>query len=198
MIKQGRDMEITILNTQNLTNHNRIVNKKEIRHYLTKDEINQRLNLLSGGRDKMLIQTLWESGLRVSEIVNIKVSDIDFTKRRMIIRWLKNRRHKERIIPIHPNLCDKLQLYSSNMLKNTLIFPISRIMVFNICRKKFNCNPHMLRHSFAVNFLEQYNHPKALIILKELLGHKNIQTTMEYLRLVPSDLEMAINEIKFN
>jgi integrase len=191
-------LEITIIEPKNLTNHYGFVNKKEIRHYLTKDEINYRLNNIQGGRDKMLIQTLWESGLRVSEVINIKVSDIDFTKRRMIIRWLKNRRHKERIIPIHPNLCDKLQLYSSAMNKSNLIFPISRIMVFNICRKKFQCNPHMFRHSFAVNFLEQYNHPKALLILKELLGHKNIQTTMEYLKLVPSDLEMALNEIRFN
>jgi|GEM_PF-4590946 len=190
--------EIVILDSKNLTKSIIKVNKEDIRPYLLKEQINEVLRTMPAGKYKMIIQTLWMTGIRVTELINIKKGDIDFLNSRITIKWLKSRRWNHRIIPIRVELKDLLQFYTAAITNEDKVFPFSRQWVYEITKKYLESNPHVLRHSFAVNFLEQCKSGKSLIILKELLGHRHIQTTMEYLRIVPNDLAYELDKIQFN
>lgn len=192
------DQEIVVLNPKILTKSILKVSKKDIRHYLTKDQIVEVLKQMPGGKHKMIIQTLWMSGIRVTELISLKKCDIDFINSRMTVKWLKNRKWNERIIPIKHQLRDILQLYTAGMNLEQQVFPYSRQWVFKITQKYIQAGPHTLRHSFAVNFLEQSKSAKSIVILKELMGHRHIQTTMEYLRIVPNDLALELDQIEFS
>jgi len=86
---------------------------------------------------------------------------------------------------MHTSLKNLLYIYCCKLLDQNKLFPISRQMVDNLSKKYGFGHAHKLRHSFAINFLRQSDSSMALIELKDLLGHSNIQTTMEYLKIVP-------------
>ena len=91
-----------------------------------------------------------------------------------------------------------LQMYSTMMTSKDLVFPFTRQWLYKIVKKWFNDSPHMLRHSFAVNFLRQSQNPTALVILQRLLGHGRVQTTMEYLKIVPMDMAIELEKVRFD
>lgn len=188
--------EIEVLKPQDITNHIGNV-KLGIRKYIEKEEIDKLLSEMPPGRDKMMIITLWMSGIRVGELISIKKGDIDFQNNTVRIKWLKNRKYQERIIPIKKELCSMLSFYSAGLLSESRVFPLSRQRVHKIVNNWLGTHPHTLRHSFAVNFLRQSSSATALVILQRLLGHKRIQTTMEYLKIVPSDMALELEKIKF-
>lgn len=188
--------DIEVLKPQDLTNALRI-RKADIRKYLDKDEINERFTKVTHARDRALMQTLWMTGLRVTEVNQIKKGDIDFANKEMIVKHLKSRRFNERLVPIRSEIRDLLQIYSAPLLHDQKIFSYSRQQIFNICKKWMGISPHQFRHSFAVNFLRQSSSAHSLVVLKNLMGHRNIQTTMEYLKLVPADWAKELEQVKF-
>ena len=169
--------------------------KQDIPKYLTADEINQRLSQMKAGQDMMLITFLWLSGVRISEAVSLKKGDIDFNSNLMTVRWLKSRKYKNRVVPIHRRLSGLLKFYVGNMNQEDIVFPISRQRAFQITKQHLNCSPHQLRHSFAVNWLK---HNGDIVVLHRILGHSKIQTTMEYLKIVPIDQAKELDKIKFD
>ena len=195
--QNDKPTEIEVISPSGLTKRIGIVKQDGLRKYLTKEEVTDILQKMPPGRDKMMLQVLWMTAIRVTELINIKKGDINFIKRRMTIRWQKSRRWRYRIIPVHPQLVDILQLFTAALNDSDRVFPYTRQLIFMVCKKYMACSPHKLRHSFAVNFLEQYKNPKALLVLKELLGHSRIETTMIYLKLVPTDMSNAIEQINF-
>jgi integrase/recombinase XerD len=192
------NQEIILSNNQIIESDQIITQKKDIRSYMTREEINEILNTIQNNKHRIIMTVLWQTGLRVSEIINVVKRNIDFKNHRMSVLWQKNRRWKERIIPLHNNLVPLLQLYTTNMKFKERVFPYTRQYVYSICKKHLGNSPHVLRHSFAVNFLEQTKSSKGLVILKQLLGHSHINTTMEYLRIVPNDLKDELDKIEFN
>lgn len=142
-----------------------------------------------GIRDKLIIEMLYATGMRVSELVNVKLNDIDFNNRRIIVCGKGN---KERIVYYGE--------YAQNVLKEYLdthqisdekyIFVNSkgerltdrgvRYIIDNIMKKlsvKTHVTPHVLRHTFATDML---NNGCDIKIVQELLGHSTLKTTEVY------------------
>jgi len=189
------NQEIQVFNRQDLTKPNNYV-KLEIRKYLDRDVINAKLNQISNQEHRMLLTFMWRSGVRVSEAILLTKGKMDFENYLMTIKWLKNRKYYERVVPLHPQLRDLMQLYTAPMKAEDKVFPFSRQRVWQLMKKYFdkNAHPHTLRHSFAVNWLKCDGD---IVILHKILGHSKIQTTMEYLKIVPIDQGKELLKIQF-
>ncbi len=144
-------------------------------------------------RNKAMLELIYATGLRVSELVNLSVNDLDISN--ASVRCFGKGR-KERIIPIGDIAIEALNKYlekRNNMLKGYItdylfinnhgkkltrqgFFKILRMIAYNKGIKK-EFSPHTLRHSFATHLLEN---DVDLRIIQELLGHENISTTQIY------------------
>ncbi|HLO43072.1 MAG TPA: tyrosine-type recombinase/integrase [Leadbetterella sp.] len=145
-----------------------------------------------GLRDKLLIEMLYGTGIRLSELINIKVTDVDVFGKRITVL---GKRNKHRVIPLHQTLLDLIQKYLSikkeqfhsehDFLLLTdkheqlyRVFVQRKVkyyleLVTTITKK----SPHVLRHSFATHLL---NRGADLNAIKELLGHSNLAATQIY------------------
>lgn len=186
--------EIIVLNRQDLTNKVESVNKLDIRKYWDRDYINQQLDLVNNPQHRMLLQFLWMSGLRITEAVSLSKGKIDYQNYVMRVRWLKSRKYHERIVPMHPRLRELLLLFTAAMNADERIFPITRQRAWQLTQKYMHGHPHQMRHSFAVNWLRCGGD---IVTLHRILGHSKIQTTMEYLKIVPVDQGKELMKIQF-
>jgi len=172
--------------------------KKTLPKVLSANEIDKILNIdlktKYDFRNKAMLELLYSSGLRISELVNLKMLDINLKEN--IIR-VTGKGNKDRIIPIGDYATKYLEIYiyeyRNQFLKRKVseyIFlnpsgnNISRQAVFKIIKKmakekgiKTDFSPHTLRHSFASHMLEN---GADLRIIQELLGHSDISTTQIY------------------
>lgn len=149
-------------------------------------------NDVLGLRNLLILELLYSTGIRVSELVNIKLSDIDFSNNRIFILGKGN---KERYV-LYGKICNdllteylkksrkKLNKNSDYLLLNKFGNKITdraiRMIIDDIVKKsslKLNISPHTLRHTFATHLL---NEGADLKIVQELLGHENIATTGIY------------------
>lgn len=167
--------------------------------FLNFDEVDKILNIFDlnspiGYRNKVLIEFLYSTGCRVSEVLNIKISDIDL--KRGFVKVL-GKGSKERVVPIYEKLLDiipdYLRIRHTYFVKNRdngYLFlnknggKLSRVMCFNIIKKACkdaninkNVSPHTIRHSFATHLL---TNGADLRTIQILLGHSNISTTEIY------------------
>ena len=162
-------------------------------------------------RDSTIIELIYATGIRASELINIKITDIDFNEATLRIL---GKGSKERIIPIH-DLALKLiskywknEMFNHNKKVNNKNIKFNRNLLFlNVQGKKLtrqglwyiikniskklgldinNVSPHILRHTFATHLL--YN-GVPLRHLQELLGHSNISTTQIYTHLSDQYIE---------
>lgn len=191
-IKEVKDLEV--LKSQDLTMSSINVNPRELPNYWTPEYINERINNIENSKHRMFMKLLWMTGIRVTESINIRKQDIDFTNYVITIRWLKQRKYYYRNIPLHPYLKDMLQMYCSTIKAEELLFPFSRQRAWQLVKKYLNGHPHQFRHSFAVNWLRN---GADIITLSRMLGHSKIQTTMEYLKIVPLDQGKELMKVKF-
>ena len=185
--------ELVILNNQDLTIRNENV-KSDLRKYWDRDYINNCINQIKNKSHKMLIKFLWITGVRITEALNVRKRDIDFDSFLITVRWLKSRKYYNRVLPMHPILKDVLELFVASLKADDLVFPISRQRAYQLTIKYLNGSPHQLRHSFAVNWLKCGGD---IVILHRMLGHAKIQTTMEYLKIVPVDQGKELIKINF-
>lgn len=171
---------------------------KKLPNYLTIEEVDRLLNINPikplDYRNVAMLETLYSCGLRISELCNLKMSDIDFNE--CFVRVI-GKGSKERIIPMNDSSKSALSEYINDhrnfLLKDKeseYIFinksgnKISRVGFFKILKKVCNENgidkdvsPHTLRHSFATHLL---NNGADLRVIQELLGHSNLTTTQIY------------------
>lgn len=172
--------------------------EKKLPTYLTNEEIaklfNIRLTKPVDYRNKAILEVMYATGARISEVINLEVNQIDFEE--CIIRVV-GKGKKERIIPLDDVAIEALDNYINNyrpfLIKNetcNYVFlnkngeKISRQMIFKILKNLANkagiikeISPHTLRHSFASNLL---NNGADLRVIQELLGHENLETTEIY------------------
>lgn len=184
VIPKGKDLTINVESV-----------KRDYVPYWDKEYINQVISGISDHKDRMLISFLWRSGVRITEAVSLRKCDIDFKNYVMSVRWLKSRKYRSRNVPLHPQLRDLLQLYTATINLEDRVFPISRQRAWQITQKYLKGNPHKIRHSFAVNWLRCNGD---IIILHRVLGHSKVQTTMEYLKIVPVDQGKELLKISFD
>lgn len=149
-------------------------------------------NDVLGLRNLLILELLYSCGIRVSELVNIKISDIDFSNNRILILGKGN---KERFV-LYGKVCSKLldeyltnsrsklnknsEYLLLNKFGNKITDRAIRMIIDDIVKKsslKLNISPHTLRHTFATHLL---NEGADLKIVQELLGHENIATTGIY------------------
>lgn len=189
--------EVEILSRQDLTKPHRNVKQDIIPHF-TKDEMQMLLQDVPANRTGVMFQFAWRTGMRVTEIVSIKKGDIDFQNEELTIRWLKSRKAHHRVLCMHSSLKNMLYMYSAAMRHDDRLFPITRQRADQLAKKYNFGHMHKIRHSFAVNFLRQSKSPYALVELKEILGHSKIETTMQYLKVVPMAQKESMGRINFD
>lgn len=176
---------------------------KRLPKVLTDEEIKMMFSSLDkktplGFRNYCILEILYGCGLRVSELCNLAIKDIDFSNNQIIIKSGKGA--KDRIVLMFDGLGDDIKHYisyeriqllknSNNPLERTLFLnkngtPLTtrgvRVILKSIIEnmgETFNITPHMLRHSFATAML---NNGADLKIVQELLGHESISTTRIY------------------
>ena len=169
--------------------------KKDLPKYLEKRYINQMLDKCKDHKKKMLVLFLFRTGVRITEAINLTKKDINFDEGFMQVRWLKSRKYHKRTVPIHKTVLELLNLYTGPLGINDKLFDFSRQRAYQITKEVLNASPHQLRHSFAVHWLRSTGD---IFILSRVLGHSRIQTTMEYLKIVPVDQRKELNNINFS
>ena len=149
----------------------------------------------AGVRNRAILETLYSSGLRVSELIHLKISAVDFN---LSLVKVIGKGNKERLVPIGNDALKFISMYKNNYRNHhelnsqnaDILFlnlrgkPISRIAIFQIiqdlCEKtgiKKSVSPHTFRHSFATHLLEN---GADLRSIQEMLGHASITTTEIY------------------
>lgn len=162
---------------------------------LSPEEVRRFLDCLDNTKHRAILTICYGAGLRVSEAVHLKASDID--SGRMVIRVAQGKGQKDRYVMLSPRLLDVLRRYWREVRPKDWLFPgdvpgrpISRITVGRVCDKARRrarigkpVTPHSLRHAFAVHLLETGTDIRTIQLL---LGHRNLITTARYLRIAAS------------
>ena len=180
---------------------------KKLPNTLSEEDINKLLDIKLNDnysyRNKAMLELMYATGLRVSELVNLKVYDVNLEE--AIVKTM-GKGSKERIIPIGDYALNALKTYineyRSSLFKrevNDYLFlnnhgmRMTRQGFFKIIKKlaseqgiKKDFSPHTLRHSFATHLL---SHGADLRIIQELLGHSDVSTTQIYTHVSNEELE---------
>lgn len=144
-----------------------------------------------GQRDQLIIEILYATGMRRQELMNIEISDINFSQKQIKIL---GKRNKERLVPVSENLLGKIRnhinrendkaecrTYLITTEKGKQAYPnlIYRVVnsYFKSISVKQKCSPHMIRHSFATHLLQK---GADLVSIKELMGHDSLASTQHY------------------
>ncbi len=166
---------------------------KSLPKFLSEEEMVQLVEApdfqkIAGKRDRAILETLYSTGLRVSELVGLNLNDVDLISN---IVKARGKGKKERLVPIGEKAVQALRVYLDGRKVNSqAIFlnksgtRLSGRSIRNIINKcilstsvKMNVSPHVLRHSFATHLL---NRGADLRCVQELLGHVNLSTTQIY------------------
>lgn len=164
---------------------------------LTKAEIIRLLGTITNVKHKLLVALMYSSGLRISEVIKLKVKDLDFANQILYVRQGKGNKDRQTLLPT--SLLDVLQKYTSCHDANEYVFISNRggylsqravQKVFSNALKQANIKKdatcHSLRHSFATHLLENGTDIR---YIQELLGHKRLATTQIYTKVANNKLK---------
>lgn len=174
---------------------------------LSVEEINNMISSIDysttkGLRDRAIIEVLYSCGLRVSELCNLRLSDLFFGEG--YIRVI-GKGDKQRLVPISSMARDRIQLYKEQREKSSqdILFlsnrgsKLTRVMIFTIIKQAAlragidkSISPHTLRHSFATHLLEGGANTRQV---QQMLGHESILTTEVYTHLDTKHLKQTID-----
>lgn len=186
---------------------------KHLPNCLSEEEIDKLLEAPdltspSGIRDRAMLETMYSSGLRVSELLNLKRGQVNLNK---CIITVFGKGAKERKVPIAEYAVEYIKKYinevrnKSEFKKSDYLFlnrsgnPLSRVYFFKKVREyaelagiEMTISPHTLRHSFATHLL---NHGAQLRMVQGMLGHTNIATTQIYTHVSSEKLKSDYDKI---
>ncbi|MDC0249515.1 tyrosine recombinase XerC [Flavobacteriales bacterium] len=167
--------------------------KKRLPVFIEEEQIASLLNEVqfeegfTGERNKLIIELFYVTGIRISELINIKIMDINFQSQ--VIKVL-GKRNKERLIPLSPKVLEDLRSFIEKYEINYFLFynqggkKLYTKLVYRIVNKYIGKissvnkrSPHILRHTFATHML---NNGADINAIKELLGHANLSATQVY------------------
>ena len=187
----------------------KVINKKQLPMYrnrkrvctvLTKEELGTFFNACKNYKYKTMFMLVYGTGLRISEVANLRVGDIDSKKMRIFVRKGKGSKERYTILPeISLQMLRKYwKTYGRKGGKEDRVFlnetggAISTESIrtqFRKYREKSKLDDkfvvHSLRHSFATDLIER---GASIIQVKELMGHSNIRSTMEYVHIAKMEL----------
>lgn len=146
-----------------------------------------------GQRNKAIIETLYGCGLRVSELVSLRITDLHFEDGYLLVTGKGN---KQRLVPVNERTVKEIDYYRSDRSRlkvihdNNILFlnrrgrKLSRVMIFTIIKElaiaagiSKSVSPHTFRHSFATHLVQAGADLRAV---QEMLGHESIMTTEVY------------------
>lgn len=182
----------------------RIKNPKKSDHLptvLTKQGVQKLIESASTLKSKLIISFLYSTGIRVSELINLRKNDLELENNRGVVR---GKGAKQRQIFISPKLCKKLGKYLDKNEENEYLFskskPLSSRNIQKLIKKSAlkaaiqkRVTPHTLRHSFATHHLEAGTDIRKIQVL---LGHSRIDTTQIYTKVSSKDLENLKNPLE--
>jgi integrase/recombinase XerD len=156
---------------------------------LSRKEVASLFSVVTNLKHRALLATAYGTGARVSELIHLKVTDID--SQRMVVCIRQGKGQKDREVPLAPRLLELLRAYWKKYHPRLWLFPgvrpdrpISKDAVQRTCKKACrraglnkHATPHSLRHAFATHTVED---GASLRVLQELLGHKSGRTTQRY------------------
>lgn len=187
------------IDTNPLAKHKALKTSKKVEVPFSEEEMQRILSQLpfeddfEGRRDKLIIELFYTTGIRRSELINLKINDVDIAGRSIKVL---GKRNKERIIPLLAptidlflsyflyrnaleSILDKEHVFlarSGNKIYETLVYRIIN-GYFSKVSSKVKRSPHILRHTFATHLL---NKGADLNSVKELLGHSSLASTQVY------------------
>jgi site-specific recombinase XerD len=164
---------------------------------LSRDEVAQLFALVPQPVERLILQTAYACGLRASEVLRLRVADIDSGRRVLWVRQGKG--GKDRGVPLSPALLEALRAHWQRLRPTTWLFPgqtpsgqRSLGALQRVCRRAVRAagftkkvSLHTLRHSYATHLLEA---GVDLVTIQRLLGHRDLQTTARYLHLTAPQL----------
>jgi site-specific recombinase XerD len=173
---------------------------------LSREEVQRLFAAVTKLKQKALFMTAYDAGLRLSELLNLRIDDID--GQRMVIRVRQGKGKKDRYARLTPGLLQLLRQYWREYQPQSWLFPGASMdkrydlatpghLLKKACRRagiSKRVSMHTLRHSFATHLLEAGTN---LRVIQQMLGHEKIQTTclythisLEELRAAPSTMEL--------
>ena len=166
---------------------------------------------LLGKRNYLILELLFSTGIRASELTTIQLKDIQINREQILIH---GKGGKDRYVPLHPMLIEQIKEYltdvrpklisksdeeSNNLLLNyrgtSLTVRGVQLIVKKILKdanETYHITPHMLRHSFATTML---NHGADLRVVQELLGHEHLKSTQIYTEVSNEVLKKKYNQM---
>lgn len=155
--------------------------EKKERIYLTEDEIRDLIGAAKNKKERTILNMVYSSGVRVSELVNLRKKDIHFDDMLAVVRGKGN---KQRTVILSNTALKDLVEYTQNMKDDDVLFPMTTRGIQKMVKRcaeragiKKNISPHILRHSFATHLLE---HDEGIRSVQSILGHESIATTEIY------------------
>ena len=192
---------------------------RDLKAYLAPEQVKRLIAVAKTLRDVLLVLILWRTGIKVGELIRIRIPDIDFENRAILIKVQKMRKRdgkafeRRRIVPIDQGTLDMIKEYlewrKQFPYNGDLLFPISRQRVDQIfwklgrragikeigdpaVSKYRKLHPHLLRHSFAIHCIK---HGMSIDRLQKILGHQSPTTTSVYLQYSVADLHEDYDRI---
>jgi len=168
---------------------------EKLRQVLTPEEVARLIEAAPGRKYRCLFSVAYGAGLRSSEAVSLKVSDVDSA--RMVLRVEDGKGGRDRLAKLSPRMLEELRTWWKIATPKVFLFPsrfkaadhISCRQYSRACREAAiraridrSVHPHMLRHSFATHLLDQ---GLDIRVIQVMLGHKKLQTTAIYAAVSP-------------
>jgi site-specific recombinase XerD len=177
---------------------------KRVPVVLSRDEVLKFLQCILSRKQRMLLTTMYATGMRIGEAVELRVNDID--SRRMTILVSRGKGNKQRLVPLSPKLLTELRLFWQTHRNPVWLFPshepdrhLSIASVERMCARarvrgglKRRFSTHALRHTFATELLEA---GVDLFSIQKILGHRSLSTTAHYTPVRRSHLQEACKSL---
>ena len=192
---------------------------RDLKGYLEPAQVERLIAATTNPRDALLVRIPWRTGIRVSELIGIRIQDIYFEGRAILIKIQKQRKRdgktveRRRLVPIDQGTLDMVEEYlewrKQFPYKGDLLFPITRQRVDQIywklgksagiteigdpaVSKHRKVHPHTLRHSFAIHCIKR---GMTIERLQKILGHSSPTTTSVYLQYSVADLHEDYDKV---
>jgi integrase/recombinase XerD len=189
-----------------IVNHTQFVHEpRKLPVVLSPQEVARFLDAAPGLKYKAALSVAYGAGLRVSEVVALKVSDID--SKRMVIRIEQGKGHKDRYVMLSPHLLELLRAWYKAARPQGWLFPglkpaspMTTRQLTRACHAAAHMaaigkrvSPHTLRHSFATHLLEQNIDIR---VIQVLLGHAKLDTTALYTRVATKTIREIMSPLE--
>ena len=194
------------LGRADIVNHTQFIHvPRKLPVILSPEEVARFLDAAPGLKYKVALSVAYGAGLRVSEVVALKVSDID--SKRMVIRIEQGKGHKDRYVMLSPHLLELLRAWYKAARPQGWLFPglnpvrpMTTRQLTRACHSAAHIaeigkrvSPHTLRHSFATHLLEQNIDIR---VIQVLLGHAKLDTTALYTRVATKTIQQVMSPLE--